>query len=59
MVTFDPALTPGRLFTDTCTVAVFVQVPEVPVTVYIVVEVGFAVTEAPVVALSAVPGAHV
>ncbi len=43
----------------TVAVAVFVQpLPSVPVTVYVVVEVGFAVTLAPVVALNAVAGDH-
>jgi hypothetical protein len=37
-------------------VAVALQPPVVPVTVYVVVEAGFAVTEAPVVALRPVAG---
>jgi hypothetical protein len=53
------AATVGKGLTVTVTVVVFVQ-PEadVPETVYVVVEAGLAVTEAPVVALNPVDGAH-
>jgi len=49
----------GNGFTVTFTVAVFVHPPEVPVTVYVVVLPGLAVTDEPVVALNPVPGLHV
>ena len=45
--------------TVTVTVAVLEQPEVVPVTVYVVVEPGLAVTEEPVVALRPVPGLHV
>ena len=47
----------GFTFTVTCVDAVQ-PLPSVPVTVYVVVDVGFAVTGEPVVALSAVDGVH-
>lgn len=54
-----PASTTGNGFTVTVDVAVFVHpFTSVPVTVYVVVEVGFAFTLAPVVALNAVAGDH-
>jgi hypothetical protein len=59
IVTEDPALTEGVAFTDTTLVAVPLQLPVVPVTVYVVVVVGVAVTLAPVVAESPVDGDHV
>ena len=54
-----PALTVGIGLTVTTTKSVEVQ-PEadVPVTVYDVVKLGFAVTDAPVVALNPVDGDH-
>jgi hypothetical protein len=63
---FEHILDVGK-FTDTVgvgltvitTVAILEQVPVVPVTVYVVVEVGVAVTVAPVVALNPAAGAHV
>jgi hypothetical protein len=52
-------VTVGKGFTVTVTVAVFVHpAAVVPVTVYVVVTVGFAVTVAPVVELRLVAGAH-
>jgi hypothetical protein len=59
VVTPEPALIVGIGFTDTCTVAVLGQPLSVPVTVYTVVEDGFAVTFEPVVADKAVAGLHV
>jgi hypothetical protein len=47
----------GFMVTVTCAVAVHPEAS--PVTVYVVVEAGLAVTVAPVVALSAVAGLHV
>ena len=47
----------GFTFTVTCAEAVHPLI-SVPVTVYVVVEAGFAVTEEPVVALNAVDGLH-
>jgi hypothetical protein len=52
-------VTEGNGFTVTLTVAVLIHPPVVPVTVYVVVVPGVAVTEAPVVALKPVPGLHV
>lgn len=53
-------VTVGKGLTVTVTVFVFVQpFASVPVTVYVVVEVGFAVTMAPVVADKPVAGLHV
>jgi hypothetical protein len=50
----------GSTFTVTVTCVDAVHpFPSVPVTVYVMVEVGLAVTEEPVVALSAVAGLHV
>jgi hypothetical protein len=50
----------GNGFTVTTTVCVFTQLLEfVPVTVYVIVTVGLAVTDAPVVAFRLVLGAHV
>ena len=44
MLTLEPALTVGSAFTEIVTVAVLLQPNElVPVAVYIVVDVGFAV----------------
>jgi hypothetical protein len=51
-------VTTGKGFMVTVDVALDVQVPTVPVTVYVVVIVGLAVTLAPVVALSPVDGVH-
>lgn len=49
MATFDPAPTPGNALTDTVVVAVFMHpFTFVPVTVYVVVIVGVAITGAPV-----------
>jgi hypothetical protein len=48
----------GSGFTVTTTVVVPVHAPDVPVTVYVVVEGGLAVTDVPVVALSPVAGDH-
>ena len=48
----------GNGFTVTVTVCVVEQLPLVPVTVYVVVVVGNAKTETPVVALKPVAGAH-
>jgi hypothetical protein len=53
----DPAS--GSGFTDTITVAVLLQLPEVPSRVYVVVTVGLAVTVEPVVADRPVPGVQV
>jgi hypothetical protein len=59
METSGPAFATGVEFTVTVTVAVFVQpFALVPVTVYVVVAVGDAVTVAPVVALNPVAGAQ-
>ena len=53
------AVTVGNGFTVTVTVAVFTHpAAEVPVTVYVVVTVGDAVTEEPVDGLTLVLGAH-
>lgn len=55
-----PAVGVGNEFTVTVTVAVLVQpAAVVPVTVYVIVEVGLAVTVAPVVDDKPVPGLHV
>ena len=52
-------VTTGRGFTVTVTCVDAVHpLLSVPVTVYVVVEVGLAVTEEPVVALSAFAGVH-
>jgi len=59
MVTFEPPLIVGSGLTETCTVAVALQVPLKPVTVYTVVPDGLAVTLAPVVADSPVDGLQV
>ena len=54
------AVTFGKLVTVTLAVAVAVQpFDDVPVTVYVVLTVGVAVTDAPVEALSVVAGVHV
>ncbi len=59
-VTLDPAVMVGAAFTITVFVAVFEQpLALVPVTVYVTVVVGDALTVAPVVAESPVFGAHV
>ena len=58
IATLDPPPIVGKGLTVTVTAAVFTQ-PLLPVTVYVVVEVGLAVTFAPVVADKPVPGAHV
>jgi hypothetical protein len=52
-------VTVGLGFTVTITVVFPVQPLVVPVTVYVLVTVGLAVTDVPVVALNPVPGAHV
>jgi len=49
----------GNGFTVIVTVAVLLHGPVVPVTVYVVVEPGVAVTLAPVVALKPAAGLHV
>ena len=49
----------GSSFTVTKTVFVLLQIPSVPVSVYVIVEVGFAVTVAPVVADKLVFGLQV
>jgi len=59
MVTFEPPLTVGSGFTLTVTVAVPLHPLAVPVTVYVVVPDGLAVTLVPVVAERLEPGAHV
>jgi len=60
IVTLEPPLTVGKALTETWTVAVLVQpLTSVPVTVYVVVLEGFAVTLVPVVADRLAPGAHV
>jgi hypothetical protein len=59
IATSAPALTAGVAFTETNLVAVPLQPLVVPVTVYVVVAVGVAVTLAPVVAVSPVDGDHV
>jgi hypothetical protein len=51
--------TTGGGLTVTVTCAVAEHPPDVPVTVYVVVLAGFAVTEEPVVALNPVAGLHV
>jgi hypothetical protein len=51
-------VTTGRGLTVTVTCPVAVHPFDVPVTVYVVVEVGFAVTGEPVDALSPVDGVH-
>jgi len=48
--------TMGKGFTVTVVVPDAVQVPTVPIIVYVVVAPGFAVTTLPVVELSPVPG---
>ena len=58
-VTLPEAVTVGRSFTVTVTDAVFVHpFASVPVTVYVVLTVGVAVTGVPVVALNPVEGVH-
>jgi hypothetical protein len=59
MVTVDPALIDGVAFTETTFVPVPVQPFVVPAIVYVMVDVGLAVTLAPVVADNAVAGDHV
>ena len=60
MATSLPPLTVGRALTVTTTWSVFTQpFASVPVSVYVVVAVGLAVIEAPVVALKPVAGDHV
>jgi hypothetical protein len=55
-----PVAAAGNAFTVIVVVALFVHpLPSVPVTVYVVVVPGVAVTFAPVVALRPVPGLHV
>ena len=56
--TDDPPLTVGIGFTVTVTLAVLLHPADVPVTVYVVVTVGFAVTGLPVVTSRPVDGAH-
>jgi hypothetical protein len=58
--TLGPALIASAVLTVTVTVAKFEQpLLLVPVTVYVVVTVGLAITLVPVVADKPVPGAHV
>jgi hypothetical protein len=52
-------VTTGKGLTVTVTCPVAEQPLDVPVTVYVVVVVGFAVTDEPVVALNPVAGLHV
>jgi len=52
-------ITVGVLLTVIVTVCVLVQLPVVPVTVYVVVIPGLAVTDAPTVPLNPAAGAHV
>jgi hypothetical protein len=52
-------VTVGSGVTVTVTVWLALHEPLVPVTVYVLVDAGLAVTVAPVVALKPVPGAHV
>jgi hypothetical protein len=60
MVTFDPPLIDGNGLTLTVTLAVFTHpLASVPVTVYVIVATGFAVTDEPAVEESEVPGAQV
>ena len=60
IATFEPPLMVGSVFTLTVTIAVLEQPAAlVPVTVYVVVEPGLAVTLVPVVADKPVPGDHV
>jgi len=56
---FEPPLTVGVVLTLTITIAVPLHPDVVPVTVYVVVTVGLAVTLTPVVADKPAPGAHV
>jgi hypothetical protein len=58
-VTFGETVTTGTGFTVTVTCAVAVQPSASPVTVYVVVEAGVAVTVEPVVELNPVEGLHV
>jgi hypothetical protein len=59
IATFDPPLIVGNALTLTVTVAVLEQPPATdPVTVYVLVEAGLAVTLAPVVADRPVAGAQ-
>jgi len=58
MATLEPPLTAGSGFTETITNASAVPQLLVPVTVYIVVTVGVAVTLVPVVADNPAPGIH-
>ena len=59
MLVLEDTVTVGKVFTVIVTVAVFVHPLElVPVTVYVVVVVGLAVTVAPVVELNPVDGVH-
>ena len=58
IVMFGETVTTGIGFIVTVTCAVEVHPLASPVTVYVVVEDGFAVTLEPVVALSAVDGLH-
>ena len=59
IATLEPPLVAGIGLTVTVTVAVLLQPKDVPVTVYVIVDVGLAVTLAPVVADKFVPGAQV
>jgi hypothetical protein len=54
-----PALMMGKVFTVTVVVAAPLHPAVVPVIVYVVVPIGFAITVAPVVADNPVPGDHV
>ncbi len=54
----ESTVTVGNGFTVSIPVALAVQLPAVPTTVYIVVDVGFAITVAVVVELSPVEGLH-
>jgi hypothetical protein len=57
-VTFGETVTTGTGFTVTVTCAVAVQPSASPVTVYVVVEFGVAVTVEPVAELNPVAGLH-
>ena len=58
MLTLDPALIVGMLFTVTVTAEVLLQPLVLPVTVYVVVTVDVATTDEPVFADKSVDGVH-